>query len=222
MPEETIETPQPTQPAESKFTSWPRVILSAVLGFSLLAASAYAGYWYGAQQVQPTTEPTPIVSQPTQILTPTPTQPLTDPTIGWKTYTNTEYGYSAKYPQEWDIEETNYTGYLHTMRIFQKSNSLNEINFCVWPDNSRPCSEIKCKGVEPERFLIYGIEAFRFNVPGAHNSAQDSICLEKDNKRYDFQIFPGSLSNRDPPWKEQDDEAIKILNQILSTFKFLD
>jgi len=80
---ETFETPQPVQPTESKSTDWIKITLAAVLGFGLLAGSAYAGYWYGTQQVQPVEEPTPIVSQPqpeadrpldeTPKTTPTPT-----------------------------------------------------------------------------------------------------------------------------------------------------
>jgi hypothetical protein len=76
MPEEILEAAQPTQVTEpisakgrSSFgRNWPKIILAAVLGFGLLAASAYAGYWYGTQQVQPTDTfiiaPTPEPSKP--------------------------------------------------------------------------------------------------------------------------------------------------------------
>ena len=40
---ETVETPQPVQPAEFKSTSWTKIILVAVLGLGLLACSAHAG-----------------------------------------------------------------------------------------------------------------------------------------------------------------------------------
>lgn len=69
----TVETPQPT---ESKSIEWTKIILAAAVGFGLLAASAYAGYWYGTEsadlksQIQET--PTPVVSQPTPTPSPTP------------------------------------------------------------------------------------------------------------------------------------------------------
>ena len=55
------------------------MILVAVLGLGLLAGSAYAGYWYGTQQVQPAEKPTPVVSQP--VSTPTP-EPTPTPALG--------------------------------------------------------------------------------------------------------------------------------------------
>ena len=78
MPEEILNTPQPT---ESQSTDWPKVILAAVLGLGLLFSAAYAGYYYGVQQIQQTPRPeadrpldeTPVVSQPTLTPEPTPT-----------------------------------------------------------------------------------------------------------------------------------------------------
>jgi len=112
MPEGTFETPQTAEPmVESKPTNWPKIILAAVLGFALLFAAAYTGYWYGTQeisnlraelageagqlktqnQVTPTPAPVPSPAQ-----TPSPAE---DETANWKTYTNTKYGYTLKYPQ---------------------------------------------------------------------------------------------------------------------------
>ncbi len=114
MPEETFETPQPIQPIEPKSTNWPKLFLAAVLGFGLLAGAAYAGYWYGAQetsklqlktqnQVTPTPTPTPTpVPVPAPESTPAP---VTDPTAGWKTYTNGTNGYAVKIPQDWIVDD---------------------------------------------------------------------------------------------------------------------
>ena len=104
MPEETFETPQPVQPVESKSTNWTKIILVAVLGFGLLATSAYAGYWFGTQQVQPVEKPTPAVSQPVSTPTPEPAPVLEDETTDWKTLTSPK-GYSIKYPKHLFLEE---------------------------------------------------------------------------------------------------------------------
>ena len=102
---ETVETPQTAQPTEQKSTDWTKIILAALVGFGLLVGSAYAGYWYGTQQVQPAEELTPAVSQPTTkptpTPTPTPTQTVTDPTTDWKSCANPKLNVSIKYPSSW-------------------------------------------------------------------------------------------------------------------------
>ncbi len=82
---ETVETSQSTTaPVEQKSTDWIKIILTAVLGFGLLAGSAYAGYYYGTQQVQEPETPSPVASQPRPEAdrpldeTPTPTPPIED------------------------------------------------------------------------------------------------------------------------------------------------
>lgn len=101
---EAVGIPQPTPPVEQKSTDWMKIILAAVLGFILLAGSAYAGYWYGTQQVLPVEEPTPAASQPTTIPTPT----VKDETEDWETYTGVGkigMNFSIKYPEGWFLSE---------------------------------------------------------------------------------------------------------------------
>ena len=98
MPEETFETPQPTQPTEQKSTDWTKIILAAISGLVLLAGSTYAGYWYGTQQAQQVEKPTPT-PEPTTIPV------VGDETEGWKTYTNSEVGYRVRYPEDASIDE---------------------------------------------------------------------------------------------------------------------
>lgn len=109
---ETTETPQPTQPSESKSSSPVKYILLGVLGIALLAASASAGYWYGTQQVQQLAKPTPAVSQPTTKPTSTPTPIFEDETANWETYTNTLAKFIIKNPAGWrKIETENWVGF---------------------------------------------------------------------------------------------------------------
>lgn len=68
---ETGETPQSTQPTESKPSNWTKIILSAVLGLVLLVGSACAGYYYGTESVKlkDQAQPAPIqLPEPTPVL----------------------------------------------------------------------------------------------------------------------------------------------------------
>jgi len=122
MEENISQNPQPepqveirTQPAKP----WLKIILFLVLGLVLAGGLVWGGVQIGKKQ-------TPVVSQltptPREIPTPTPTTvviptqipiatstpmstPTSDPTANWKTYTNTKYGYSIKYPPETRVEE---------------------------------------------------------------------------------------------------------------------
>lgn len=108
---EPIATPQPqTKPQVLKY------VLFAILGLLLLGGSTYTGYWYGIKNEklkmkdekplvspaggQPKTENLTPTEIPTVILTPTP-----DPTTNWKTYTNSKYRFSFKYPSTWTTPE---------------------------------------------------------------------------------------------------------------------
>jgi len=108
MPEEistTVES-SPT-PTKEKSFDWLKVILAIIIGFGLLAVSAYAGYWYGSEsakfksqiskpqlksQSEPTAQPTP----------PSPTPVVEDETKDWEVYRNEKYGFEIRYPSEVD------------------------------------------------------------------------------------------------------------------------
>jgi len=64
------------------------LILLAVIGFMAIQS--------GDTQPEPSPQPNQTL-QPTETQTPTPTA-ASDPTAGWETYTNSEFGYSFKYP----------------------------------------------------------------------------------------------------------------------------
>lgn len=102
---------------------WLKIGLLAVAGLILAGGLVFAGYWYGinsnfksqkskpqlkSQNLTPTLMPL-VTSLPTLSLEPTFSP---DETTGWKSYKNTKYGYSVKYPQEWRYRETNNLMYL--------------------------------------------------------------------------------------------------------------
>jgi hypothetical protein len=83
-----------------------RLILIIVLTVVLFALSIYIGFYMGMNSVSEELvvaeiQTTPIVSTSA---TSTPTNSPID-TSDWKTYTNNEYGYSLKYPSDWELKE---------------------------------------------------------------------------------------------------------------------
>ncbi len=233
MPEEILETPQPVQPVETKSTDWPKIILATVLGFGLLAGSAYVGYWYGTQQIQPVTEPTPIVSQPTTKPTPTPeptTPPITDPTAGWETFTDVERRFSFRYPPTWEMNKVRgrMTGEIVSFDFWgptQKPNTELYDGIAVIfaeRENTEDLSskEYALKENPPERdtgvteseetISVGGRTGYKLVVSGLGKSIL--IYLPLGNKILEIIIF-GAIDNA---------QYSNQYNQILSTFKFLD
>ena len=95
----TTQTPPPV-PAESAVSvqevpkkGSPLMIIAIVL--AVIAVLAVVAYVFGARLLSPQPTPTPIV-----VVTPSPTP---DVAANWKTYTNTKWGYSFKYPSQWGI-----------------------------------------------------------------------------------------------------------------------
>lgn len=113
MPEETLETSQPT---ESKSTDWVKVVLVSLGAFTLLGLSSYAGYWYGKEssklKVQSSKLPSETQTQPTPTPTFEPT-PAPDPTASWEVYTSSEYGFSFRYPPNFSTRQVGWSPYLY-------------------------------------------------------------------------------------------------------------
>jgi len=114
MPEETPELPvseqetqiqPPASPSEAsseggsfldKLKIHEFKILGGVLGVLVFIGAVFGAYKFGQRQVQP----------PGLVVTPTPLPSEApakegDPTANWKTYTNTKYKFSFKFPPDW-------------------------------------------------------------------------------------------------------------------------
>lgn len=77
----------------------PKMLLIALAAFLIIIIGGGIGYFLGTNNIQ---QITPEVTNQTVKLSPTPTP---DSTADWKTYTNTENGFSFKYPHLWRIIE---------------------------------------------------------------------------------------------------------------------
>jgi len=117
-PAQIIQSQSPMEVPSNPSNPWLKIALFAVLGLFLAGGLVFAGMQIGRNQAQVVSQP---ISTPRVIATPTsvaviPTEgeittptlistPTPDPTANWKTYTNTKYGYSIKYPPETRVEE---------------------------------------------------------------------------------------------------------------------
>jgi len=79
-------------PAPKHFLNKKFIVTFVIL--ILLGTGAYAGLWYWQNQ------------QLTQEVVPTFT-PRANATAGWKTYTNTQYGFEMQIPNDWSVVEGN-------------------------------------------------------------------------------------------------------------------
>lgn len=182
----------------------------------------------------PKTQPTP--KEITKVLQPSPTEiptvipsPTIDPIAGWKTYTNTKYGYSTKYPKkDWEyLEVPNQT--------YQSMIDQTWFSNVGWPppqtgarapiviDYAEENPEIH---YQPEFFENYkkenitigdSLSAVRisgYNKEGLVN--ETIVILPVRGESYNFISFL--------PWsgqgENQDFDA--VFNLMLSSFKFLD
>lgn len=186
--------------------------LTAILVLIILTAiSASAFFFYQSSKLQ---------NQLSQIQTPTPTTTV-DSTTSWKKYVNSQLGFSFSYPGDLEIEELKNDNFVEvSKRISQDSRLI--FNVSVTPYSSKSIVEVCGYGPNPksEEFVtntsLDGISAKHFFAWGGDGGywPDDCIVAFKNNKTYRIH---SSKSNDTNPKNEKN----ILLNQILSTFKFL-
>jgi len=101
QPEEKM--PLASQPLTNNKKS-SKVIMIIVVVLFILSLAGLTFYFIGSRESEVKETPAPVVT-----FAPTPTA-TTDPTAGWKTYTNSKYGFSLLFPNAWDSCMTQGTG----------------------------------------------------------------------------------------------------------------
>ena len=130
-----------------------------------------------------------------------------DPIANWKNYTNTEFGFQIKYPDNWSIKEDKSLQGLALITVTIGAPSQNTL-LDIWVRNgtwSQVESELKAKSTTT---VINGIEGL---IESADKGKVYTFPSKKNGQI--IQIVYGSSTSS--PTGE-----IKILDQILSTFKF--
>ena len=108
--EQSPESPQPFEGAtitEEPRKDWLKIILFSLLGLTFLLGIAYGGYWYFSNNSKSKMQSSKSEDSPETPATvqEEPTSAIDEQTAGWKTYTNTKYGYSIKYPPNFEAGE---------------------------------------------------------------------------------------------------------------------
>lgn len=206
IPQEPVPAPIPPKHFGPKF-------FIAIVAILVVAGAACGGIWWWANH--PLVSPHPVAS------------PTLDPTADWKTYTNTEYGFEFKYPNDLYTEENEYA--------FRLKSSPRELYEIYDGGGARP------EGVEGKDWVRgYTISVRKKDVNNISLISEDEdyqvIKLNYSNiEAYEIRAdVPGTppvyIKNPHIPNSfiemgygnglENSNEAEKVFDQILSTFKF--
>jgi len=154
---------------------------------------------------------------------------LFDPTANWKTYTNTKYGYSIRYPKEWQSFEVK-EGPEAGIRVdFAESESFSEREYWVWTKVNNNPDGLSAKqwvdklllqysdqqaviaGIKREKDSVADVEAERVTGLPAMTEIV-SVFIPKEKNIYEIVLQKGvgilSSENKD------------TFNLMLSTFRF--
>lgn len=215
------QAPLPNPPNHPKIL----IIITSVI---LLTTIGVGSYVLGTRKNQATIQnqqvtSSPTISQPTPTLTETPfVHPTTDPSItaNWKTYINTKYRYSIKYPPDWLIKEC---------PEFPDCGQNDETTYINSPENIG-------QGPEPLQYYLY-IGPYTYELPKdftfteelinnnnvfrttnfPSRSGAETVLFKRNDHDY-ISVGFTPYDNKDP--FPQQERFYKTFDQILTTFKF--
>lgn len=212
---------QPRPPIQNSNSNWLRILSIGlgVIGIGILIG--ITGYFLGTKKSQPPVQK--MVSQPSPTLSPAEASvKASDPTATWKTYVGTNYGYSLRYPSNLEVVKSNLDNIIYVQTVGWTTEKANladsyRIEITYLKDKVYSAEEYmnldfnKIPPLPKPDFTQTTING----IPTIVKSYRDeSYFAWGGNKQYYLYqgkkgiIFDGSGKNH------------KILDQILSTFKF--
>ena len=179
-------------------------------------------FWYYQKTLQ-------IISQPVPQVTPT------DETANWQTYQNDEYGFELNYPKDWSVDEgcqklgtldsdstrtcfrnsfgePKSTDEVVLLILKKKYSSIDDYLNAQLEAAKKELGEGKVSFSKEKIDKGYKVTAkFPYSGDGSTASLTDIILMEQDQIFILRQVYP----------KECQLAQCEVLNQILSTFKFI-
>lgn len=200
--------------------------LAPILIVVLIAALAAGGYFIYKLPRTSVTPPTPQTT-PAPSPTPSPSPALTDTEeiSNWKTYTNTRYGYSFKYPQDLYLKTPSAVENTVTF-LFEKYRGqtlIDQPEFGISAStDGKPLEELvnsikaiaKQTGqvVSFQEIKLEGERAYRNeNIIKDNPMSNITTLVNHNNISYKITLF----------YSEMTEKQKSLYDQILSTFRFL-
>lgn len=230
VPPQIPVNPPANQPVKTSSSSKPILIILFVVG--LIALSSLGTYFIVKSQVKPqapASSSSPVSSSSVQA---SPTPSVIDETANWKTYTNTKYNYSFKYPQDWILQNKQLdieNGMIDNIE-FIKNGQNRLLEFSAYQNSTSFGSTAKGylqyyqnmanENTEGPAMIVTSnnkkinnnINGFQLSIGGA--DVTKKIVFDDNGKL--FVISPNIMAMSP---KEQSENE-KTVDQILSTFKF--
>jgi len=193
----------------------PSTFLITLLSVLLLISCLIAGFF--AWQTQRLVAELRVKNEELIINTPTVT-PTPDPTADWKTYTNSEYGFSFKYPSDFLDKKMNDNSVILSVGSKDYSLSLKaDSDLDIYTDEIKDIKKlfdtkeqnVNIKGIGPYTAYLRSIQS-----AGGEFSFFRIILIPIKSYMFDLSLSP----------KDENDFATseELADQILSTFKFIE
>src|SRR3989344_3995963 len=202
--------------------------VALIIGLLVLGGVAYGGIWYWKKQIMSTPIPT--------------FTPRSDSTASWQTYLNEEYGFEFQYPVSLKDYSFREIEYMFTIGSLFK---VQFVNFSSSPDNEsergHALNQLKSELLlEKEKIqkigmlLTYGMKALINNQAGdglfrtatIFTPANDRIwfVMELDLPEDIFRDYINkNISIPESVFQSSENQSrIKMFDQILSTFRFVE
>ncbi|OGV91334.1 hypothetical protein A2783_05160 [Microgenomates group bacterium RIFCSPHIGHO2_01_FULL_45_11] len=187
-------------------------LLPLLVSLLVVISLATAAYLFSQNQK--------LQSQLTQLsLSPTPSPSETlakEETADWNIYTNTEYGYSFKYPLSWKTEAL--AAGAQGKEAPSNARGLNVVEM----DSTKNYPDITIQGFDLEPSYLEEGTKVQVTI--------NNIEMTKRDTKQETNLFTQTYTFRTPGGKyleilfsyDSTLSTLQIINQILSTFKFLD
>jgi type II secretory pathway pseudopilin PulG len=206
------------------------IVLSIILTAVIAISGTYAYMQNKANREKTDLETQLATLQSSATATTSATIPTTaDKTADWKTYTNEEYGFSFKYPEDWVIEEDTSLERIYVKNMegdYNKSNMPTDFQK-VWisysqsqsspteenltKDGKPSCCEATTVSTSTISANVLDINTYEFNTIGG--PTLEAYWSDNSGRRY------SAKNGSEKPAGVQEKE-ITTLKQILSTFQF--